>query len=171
MYSEISLHVGGVILTPAPVDRCLPLEKSAKGFLMSHFDRDAVEDLKLIKLDLLSVRGLAAISATKASLGLADLPADDPAALALLKSARTTGCFQVESPAMMNLLRRMKPVDLRDLVVALALIRPGPTESGMKEALLRAREGRGTLRDPFLERILPETGGAPALRGAGHAAR
>ena len=159
VYSEISLHVGGVILTPAPVDRCLPLEKSAKGFLMSHFDRDAVEDLKLIKLDLLSVRGLAAISATKASLGLADLPADDPAALALLKSARTTGCFQVESPAMMNLLRRMKPVDLRDLVVALALIRPGPTESGMKEALLRAREGRGTLRDPFLERILPETGG------------
>jgi DNA polymerase-3 subunit alpha/error-prone DNA polymerase len=60
---------------------------------------------------------------------------------------------------MMNLLRRMKPVDLRDLIVALALIRPGPTESGMKEALLRGREGRGTLRDPFLERVLPETGG------------
>ncbi len=159
VYNEISLHVGGVILTPAPVDRCLPLEKSAKGFLMSHFDRDAVEDLKLIKLDLLSVRGLAAISAAKAALGLMDLPADDPAALALLKSARTTGCFQVESPAMMNLLRRMKPADLGDLVVALALIRPGPTESGMKEALLRGREGRGTLRDPFLERVLPETGG------------
>jgi DNA polymerase III alpha subunit len=159
VFHEISLHVGGIILTPAPVDRCLALEKSAKGFLMSHFDRDAVEDLKLIKLDLLSVRGLAAISATKAVLGLSDPPADDPAAFALLRSARTTGCFQVESPAMMNLLRRMKPAGLRDLVQALALIRPGPTESGMKEALLRAREGRGTIRDPFLERILPETEG------------
>jgi DNA polymerase III alpha subunit len=111
VYSEISLHVGGIILTPAPVDRSLPLERSAKGLLMSHFDRDAVEDLKLIKLDLLSVRGLAAISAAKTGLGLRDL------------------------------------------------IRPGPTESGVKEALLRGREGRGTMRDPFLERVLPETGG------------
>jgi DNA polymerase III alpha subunit len=158
-YSETSLHVGGVILTPAPVERALPLQKSAKGFLMSHFDRDAVEDLKLIKLDLLSVRGLAAVSAVKAGLGLADPPADDPAALALLRSARTTGCFQVESPAMRNLLRRMKPAGLRDLVVALALIRPGPTESGMKEALLRDREGRGGGGDALLARLLPETGG------------
>ncbi len=159
VHSEISLHVGGIILTPAPVERCLPLERSAKGLLMSHFDRDAVEDLKLIKLDLLSVRGLAAVSATKTRLGLADLPPDDAPAFALLKTARTIGCFQVESPAMMNLLRRMKPGDIRDLTQALALIRPGPTESGMKEACLRGREGRPALRDPLLERILPETGG------------
>ena len=78
---------------------------------MSHYDRDAVEDLKLIKLDLLSVRGLAAISATKTGLGLADPPADDAGRLRpCSSSARTIGCFQVESPAMMNLLRRMKPV-------------------------------------------------------------
>jgi DNA polymerase-3 subunit alpha/error-prone DNA polymerase len=159
VHCEISLHVGGVILTPAPVDRHLPLETSAKGLLMSHYDRDAVEDLKLIKLDLLSVRGLAAISAAKARLGLTGLPDDDPKAYALLKSARTIGCFQVESPAMMNLLRRMKPGDIRELTAALALIRPGPTESGMKEGLLRGREGRKTFGDPLLERILPETGG------------
>jgi len=159
VHNEVSLHVGGVILTPAPADRYLPLEKSAKGLLMSHYDRDAVEDLKLIKLDLLSVRGLAAISATKVKLGLADLPAADPKAFALLKQARTIACFQVESPAMMNLLRRMKPGDIHDLTAALALIRPGPTESGMKEGLLRSREGRRAFGDPFLERILPETGG------------
>jgi len=159
VYHEISLHVGGVILTPAPVDRYLPLETSAKGLLMSHFDRDAVEDLKLIKLDLLSVRGLAAVSAAKAGLGLAEVPAGDPKAFGLLKQARTIGCFQVESPAMMNLLRRMKPATIFDLTQALALIRPGPTESGMKEGLLRSREGRGTLRDPFLAKILPETDG------------
>ncbi|MCX6564784.1 MAG: DNA polymerase III subunit alpha, partial [Candidatus Aminicenantes bacterium] len=159
VYHEISLHVGGVILTPAPADRCLPLERSAKGLLMSHYDRDAVEDLKLIKLDLLSVRGLAAVSATKAVLGLRDIPAGDAKTFGLLKGARTIGCFQVESPAMVNLLRRMKPDTIFELTQALALIRPGPTESGMKEALLRSREGRGTFRDPFLEKILPETDG------------
>jgi len=159
VYHEISLHVGGVILTPAPADRYLPLAVSAKGLLMSHYDRDAVEDLKLIKLDLLSVRGLAAVSATKTGLGLGELPAGDAKTFGLLKQARTMGCFQVESPAMMNLLRRMKPATIQDLTQALALIRPGPTESGMKESLLRGREGRVAARDPFLARILPETGG------------
>jgi len=159
VHHEISLHVGGIIFTPAPVDRYLPLETSAKGLLMSHYDRDAVEDLKLIKLDLLSIRGLAAISETKTRLGLEALPPGDPAAYGLLKKAATIGCFQVESPAMMNLLRRMRPGDIHDLTAALALIRPGPTECGMKENVLRARESRGTYRDPFLDRILPETGG------------
>jgi DNA-directed DNA polymerase III PolC len=159
VYCEISLHVGGVILTPAPVSRYLPLEESAKGLLMSHFDRDAVEDLKLIKLDLLSVRGLAAISATKKALGLKDIPFQDKRTYARLQRAETIGCFQVESPAMMNLLRRMRPAGVRDLTQALALIRPGPTESGMKQTLLRNREGRSVARDSFMEKILPETGG------------
>jgi DNA-directed DNA polymerase III PolC len=159
VYAEISLHVGGVILTPAPASRYLPLEESAKGLVMSHFDRDAVEDLKLIKLDLLSVRGLAAISGTRERLDIRSIPPDDARAYKLLQTAQTIGCFQVESPAMMNLLRRMKPEMIHELVQALALIRPGPTESGMKETLLRAREKRQAFRDPLLEKILPETGG------------
>jgi DNA polymerase-3 subunit alpha len=164
-FHEISLHVGGVILTPGPVERYLPLETSAKGLRMTHFDKDAVEDLRLIKLDLLSVRGLAAISETKERLKLRTIPPDDPAAYAMLRAARTVGCFQVESPAMMNLLRRMKPADIHEITQALALVRPGPTESGMKEALLRRRGGRGRSSTPavpddaFLARILPETGG------------
>ncbi len=170
VYHEISLHVGGVILTPAPVERCLPLETSAKGLRMTHFDKDAVEDLRLIKLDLLSVRGLAAISETKTKLRLRVVPAGDAATYAALRTARTIGCFQVESPAMMNLLRRMKPADIFEITQALALVRPGPTESGMKEALLRRRSGRGVPSggpgagprpgdDAFLARLLPETGG------------
>jgi DNA polymerase-3 subunit alpha len=161
VYHEISLHVGGVILTPGPVERYLPLETSAKGLRMTHFDKDAVEDLRLIKLDLLSVRGLAAISETKDRLKLRTLPPADAAAYAALRAARTVGCFQVESPAMMNLLRRMKPSDIHEITQALALVRPGPTESGMKEALLRRRNGRraSPAEDPFLARILPETGG------------
>ena len=177
-YHETSLHVGGVILTPAPVERFLPLETSAKGLRMTHFDKDAVEDLRLIKLDLLSVRGLAAISETKEKMKLRTLPPGDAGTYAALRAARTIGCFQVESPAMMNLLRRMKPTDIHEITQALALIRPGPTESGMKEALLRRRRGRrgpakpGETKagdtyqrymspgeDAFLARILPETGG------------
>jgi DNA polymerase-3 subunit alpha/error-prone DNA polymerase len=161
-YRETSLHVGGVILTPGPVERYLPLETSAKGLRMTHFDKDAVEDLRLIKLDLLSVRGLAAISETKEKLELRTLPPGDAATYAALRAARTVGCFQVESPAMMNLLRRMKPADIHEITQALALVRPGPTESGMKEALLRRRRARGPAvsgEDAFLARILPETGG------------
>jgi len=176
VHHEISLHVGGVILTPAPVERCLPLDMSAKGLRMTHFDKDAVEDLRLIKLDLLSVRGLAAISETTAGLGLRAIPPDDAKTYALLRSARTIGCFQVESPAMRNLLRRMKPADIHEVTQALALVRPGPTESGMKEALLRRRSGGRAAagkgagprsaaggpvpgNDAFLARILPETAG------------
>jgi DNA-directed DNA polymerase III PolC len=162
VYHETSLHVGGVILTPAPVERYLPLETSAKGLRMTHFDKDAVEDLRLIKLDLLSVRGLAAISETKEKLSLGTLPPADAGTYSALRTARTVGCFQVESPAMMNLLRRMKPADIHEITQALALVRPGPTESGMKEALLRRRNGRGAgtpVADAFLARILPETGG------------
>jgi len=159
VYRETSLHVGGVILTPGPVSRYLPLARSAKGYVMSHYDRDAVEDLKLIKLDLLSVRGLAAISETRKKLKIRAIPPRDPRAYSLLKEARTIGCFQVESPAMMNLLRRMRVGSIFDLTQALALIRPGPTRSGMKETLLRSREGRHVNRDAFLEKILPETHG------------
>lgn len=159
VYWENSLHVGGVILTPSPVTQYLPLGKSKKGYPMSHFDRDTVEDLKLIKLDLLSVRGLTAISEARAKLKIRNVPPGDRKAYSLLQKARTIGCFQVESPAMMNLLRRMRPQNMYDLTQALALVRPGPTQSGMKEALLRSREGKFFSKDPLLEKILPETGG------------
>ncbi len=159
VYWDNSLHVGGVILTPSPLSRYLPLEESVKGYTMTHYDRDAVEDLKLVKLDLLSVRGLAAISATKKRLHLSYLPPHDEKAYRLLQRGETIGCFQVESPAMMNLLRRLKPGNIYELTQALALIRPGPTQSGMKERLLRSREGKPVSSDPLLVRILPETRG------------
>jgi len=93
VYCTKSLHVGGVILTPSPLSRHLPLEESVKGYTMTHYDRDAVEDLKLIKLDLLSVRGLAAISETKKRLRLSHLPPHDEKAYRLLQRAETIGCL------------------------------------------------------------------------------
>ena len=159
VYAENSLHVGGVILTPPPVQKYLPLEESAKGLIMCHFDRDAVEDLKLIKLDLLSVRGLAAISGARKGLNIKKIPWDDKKSFVLLSQSKTIGCFQVESPAMMNLLSRMKPDSIYELTQALALIRPGPAQSGTKQAVLQARQGRSLASDPFLARIIPETKG------------
>ena len=98
VYHEISLHVGGVILTPGPVERCLPLETSAKGLRMTHFDKDAVEDLRLIKLDLLSVRGLAAISETKEKLKLRTLPPGDAATYAALRDRPDGRLFPGREP-------------------------------------------------------------------------
>ena len=171
VHHEVSLHVGGVILTPAPVESRLPLETSAKGLRMTQFDKDAVEDLRLIKLDLLSVRGLAAISATKDKLKLRALPPGDAKTYAAMRSARTVGCFQVESPAMMNLLRRMAPAGIHDLTQALALVRPGPTESGMKEALLRRRSGRaaagpGDTYPGYMSPVSPSAGPSQACSQA-----
>ncbi|MBD3413442.1 MAG: DNA polymerase III subunit alpha [Candidatus Aminicenantes bacterium] len=159
VFCESSLHVGGIILTPPPVHRYLPLGESAKGLLMCHYDRDAVEDLKLIKLDLLSVRGLAAISGAKKQLGLRKMPWNDKKSFSFLSRSQTIGCFQVESPAMMNLLSQMKPEDIYELTQALALIRPGPTQSGTKQAVLKARQGQPLACDPLLARILSETKG------------
>jgi len=159
VYAENSLHVGGVILTPPPVQKYLPLEESAKGLVMCHFDRDAVEDLKLIKLDLLSVRGLAAISGAKKELNIKKIPRKDKKSFVLLSQSQTIGCFQVESPAMMNLLSRMKPNNIYELTQALALIRPGPTQSGTKQAVLQARQGRSLASDSFFAQIIPETQG------------
>ena len=143
-------------------------QEVSKDKKIPHFDKAAVEDLRLIKLDLLSVRGLAAISETKSKLRLRSVPAGDARTYATLRTAKTIGCFQVESPAMMNLLRRMRPEDIFEITQALALVRPGPTESGMQAARLRRRSGRtaadgpggrGAGGDAFLARILPETGG------------
>jgi len=159
VYAESFLHVGGIILTPPPVQKYLPLEKSAKGLVMCHFDRDAVEDLRLIKLDILSVRGLAAISGAKKELDIENIPWNDKKSFFLLSRAKTIGCFQVESPAMMNLLSRMKPGNIYELTQALALIRPGPSRSGTKKAVLQARQGRSLVSDPFFAQIIPETQG------------
>jgi DNA-directed DNA polymerase III PolC len=157
IFYQASLHVGGILITPYPVEKYIPLRNSPKGYPMAPFDKYAAEDMKLIKLDLLSVRGLSAIGKTMEAVGIGDIPQNDSETYKLISSGKTIGCFQIESPGMMALLRRMKPKNLSELASALALIRPGPTESGMKENFLKIKGGKG--KAPFLSSILPETSG------------
>jgi len=153
-----SLHVGGVLITPYPSSHYLPKEPSEKGFPMTHLDKETVEDLKLIKLDLLSVRGLSVIKETMERAGIENIPQGDEETYSFIGEGKTIGCAQIESPGMIALLRRMKPKNLNELAAALALIRPGPTEVGMKRDFLLIRERRKE-PDPLLKEILKETSG------------
>jgi DNA-directed DNA polymerase III PolC len=146
---HLSIHVGGIVIGDGPLADALPLERSAKGLVVTQYDMHGVEDTGLVKIDLLGNRGLAVIADVvrdarglhEHPLDLDRIPEDDPRAAELLSSGRTLGCFQVESPGMRNLVVRMQAASQEDAMIALSLIRPGPAGSGMKDAYVRRRRG------------------------------
>jgi DNA polymerase III alpha subunit len=152
-----SVHPGGVVLHP---DGAAPLERAEKGVIVTQYDKDTVEAAGLVKIDLLGNRALSTIRetveiverTTKVRLDVEALPVDEPSRR-LLREARTLGCNQLESPAMRSLIRMMRPADVKGLMKALALIRPGAAAGGMKEAFVRRERGlepvppRGLLPD------------------------
>jgi error-prone DNA polymerase len=147
---HLSIHVGGMIITAAPLVEVVPLERATMpGRVVVQWDKDSVEDAGLIKIDLLSLRTLGvveeAVGHIRAQRGIefepADLPLDDPAAYDLLRRADTVGCFQVESRAQAQMLPKLQPVRFEDIVVGVALIRPGPIQGGMVHPYLRRRQG------------------------------
>ena len=163
---HLGIHPGGLVLAPGPLADIVPLERAAKGILITQYDMGPVEELGLLKMDLLGHRSLSVIADTVASLGphapdLAHLPPDLPEVSVLLRDARTLGCFQAESPAMRNLLCMMRAETREDLIAALSMIRPGPSSVGMKEAFVRRRRGEEPVRylHPALEPILAKTYG------------
>ena len=158
IFREASLHLGGVLLTPPPDHSYLFFDPSPKGYPFTHFDRDDAEYFGFIKLDLLSVRGLFALSESLKISQVTDIPEDDRDTWDTISQGKTMGCFQIESPGMMALLKRLKPRNIDELAMALALIRPGPTKSGMKDKILRIRKGQ-VRPDPLLFKLLPETMG------------
>jgi DNA-directed DNA polymerase III PolC len=145
----LGIHCGGVVIADRPLDRYVPLEWAAKGIVVTQFEMRAIERVGLVKFDLLGNRALTTLRETvrraKADRGEdADLDAtaeDDPGAAALLSSGRTLGCFQVESPAMRQMLVQLKVRDLEGTIDALSLVRPGPAGSGMKDAYVRRAAG------------------------------
>ncbi len=146
---HLSIHVGGIVIGDGRLDDSLPLERSAKGLVVTQYDMHGVEDTGLVKIDLLGNRGLAVIADVVRdarafhdhALDLDTVPEDDEAAGKLLREGRTLGCFQVESPAMRNLVVRMDAHSQEDAMIALSLVRPGPSSSGMKDAYIRRRRG------------------------------
>jgi DNA-directed DNA polymerase III PolC len=163
---HLGIHPGGIVLAPGPLAALVPLERAANGTVVTQYDMGPVEDLGLLKLDLLGHRSLSVIADTLVALGPAapdieHLAPDLPEVAALLTEARTLGCFQSESPAMRNLLRMMRADTREDLTAALSMIRPGPSSVGMKEAFVRRRRGEEPVRylHPALEPILARTYG------------
>ena len=146
---HLSIHVGGIVIGDGHLADSLPLERSAKGLVVTQYDMHGVEDTGLVKIDLLGNRGLAVIADTardartfhEHEIDLDSLAEDDERAATLLREGRTLGCFQVESPAMRNLVVRMDAHTQEDAMIALSLVRPGPAGSGMKDAYVRRRRG------------------------------
>ncbi len=152
------LHPGGTVVAPLPLRDFLPLQLSAEGFTAVQFDKHYIEETGAVKLDLLGNRGLTlvdyALSILRERRGKAPdldrVAEDDPATARLVREGRTLGCFQVESPAMRQVLRSMGASSVEQVIQALALVRPGPAAGGMKRAFLaRAR------REEPVERIHP----------------
>jgi error-prone DNA polymerase len=165
---HLSIHVGGMVITAAPLVEVVPLERATMpGRVVVQWNKDSVEDAGLIKIDLLSLRTLGAIEEALAHLraqrGIelepADLPLDDPAVYDMLRRADTIGCFQVESRAQAQMLPKLQPTRFEDIVVGVALIRPGPIQGGMVHPYLRRRQGLEpvTYIHPLLAGALDET--------------
>ncbi|WP_327357185.1 DNA polymerase III subunit alpha [Streptomyces sp. NBC_01304] len=153
----IAMHPCGVLLSDASLLARTPvMPTSGEGFPMSQFDKEDVEDLGLLKLDVLGVRMQSAMAhaaaeverATGTPLDLDSVPEGDPATYELIRSAETLGCFQIESPGQRDLVGRLQPATFHDLVVDISLFRPGPVAADMVRPFIEARHGRKAVRYP-----------------------
>ena len=165
---HLSIHSGGMLVTAAPLIDIAPLERATmKDRVVVQFDKRDVETLKLIKLDLLGLGMLAAIDETlqliesdcAVCLDLDHIPEEIPEVFEMLQAADTAGVFQVESRAQMQTLPKSKPQSLDDLVVEVAIIRPGPIQGNAVHPYLRRKQGLEpvTYLHPSLEPVLAET--------------
>ncbi|HWF01695.1 MAG TPA: error-prone DNA polymerase [Caulobacteraceae bacterium] len=143
---HLSQHVGGFVLTKRRLDETVPIGNGAmKDRTFIEWDKDDIDALGLMKVDVLALGMLTAIQRAMEMMGVADLadfPEDDPAVYEMLGRADSVGVFQVESRAQMSMLPRMKPKEFYDLVIEVAIVRPGPIQGDMVHPYLRRREGR-----------------------------
>lgn len=166
----IAMHPCGVLLSDASLLRRTPvMPTSGEGFPMAQFDKEDVEDLGLLKLDVLGVRMQSAMAhavtevkrASGREVDLDAVPPGDPETYRLIRTAETLGCFQIESPGQRDLIGRLQPAGFHDLVVDISLFRPGPVAADMVRPFIEARHGRAPVRYPHpdLEGPLRETYG------------
>ena len=165
---HFGMHVGGIIISRRPLLETTSLQPSAQGDWITPFDKHGVEEVGLVKLDLLSLRTMSAISDTIVlrerqghALDYDRIPLDDARTFERLGSGETIGVFQLESPAQRALQTRLKPDGLEDIVASVALIRPGPIQGNMVDPFLARRRGRESISylHPKLEPILGKTYG------------
>jgi error-prone DNA polymerase len=148
---HLGTHLGGFLITKEPVDTWSPLQWAAKGTVVSQYDKDDIESLGLVKMDILGLRMHSAISETvklaRARVGEGAvpepflLPHDDPKVYDTIAAADTVGMFQLESSGQRNLALRLQERTFEDIVAAISLFRPGPLEAEMITPFIRRRHG------------------------------
>ncbi len=172
---HLGQHSGGMVICQDALDSVVPLEPATMpGRVVIQWDKEDCADLGLIKVDLLGLGMMAVIEETLETIerdygekaDLARIPYDDPAVYATLQRADTIGLFQVESRAQMSVLPRMRPAKFYDIVVQVAIIRPGPIVGNMLHPYLRRREGLEPPESlhPSLEPVLARTLGVPLFQ-------
>jgi error-prone DNA polymerase len=172
---HLGQHSGGMVICQGQLDAIVPLEPAAMpGRVVVQWDKEDCADLGLIKVDLLGLGMMSvledSIELIRDSYGeevdLAHLPQYDPAVYEALQSADTIGMFQVESRAQMSCLPRLRPANFYDIVVQVAIIRPGPIVGNMVHPYLKRRQGREpvTYAHPLLEPVLKRTLGVPLFQ-------
>ena len=172
---HLSQHPGGFVLTKDRLDELVPLEPAAmKDRQVIEWDKDDIDALKFMKVDILALGMLSCMKrcfdllATHKGidLDLATIPAEDPRTYAMIRKADTIGVFQIESRAQMAMLPRIKPRTFYDLVIEVAIVRPGPIQGDMVHPYLRRREGKEPVDypTPELEAVLGKTLGVPLFQ-------
>ena len=166
---HLSVHPGGIILTPGPLTDTLPVQMAPKGFLITQFDFRDLEIIGLPKIDLLGIRALTVLADTTdlirryhdPNFKLDDIPLADKATADVLAKGDTIGVFQCESSGARRTLRQLKAGNVRDLAVANAFFKPGPATGGMAPAFIRRYRGEEAVSflHPALEPILGPTMG------------
>ncbi|QBI54278.1 DNA polymerase III subunit alpha [Streptomonospora litoralis] len=166
---HIALHPCGIVVSDASLRDRAPLEPSRIGYDMVQYDKDDVEEMGLIKLDVIGVRMQSAMTHALGEVERTEgrrvdvdtLPADDSATYAMIRASATLGCFQIESPGQRELVSRLRPAGMDDLIADISLFRPGPVNSDMITPFIAARDGERTPEapTPVLSDVLAATGG------------
>ncbi|MBI5898578.1 MAG: error-prone DNA polymerase [Rhodocyclales bacterium] len=172
---HLSQHVGGFVISRGRLDRLVPVENAAMpARTVIQWDKDDIEALGLMKVDVLALGMLTALRRMfdavtlrhGCPLGLAEVPQGDVATYEMISRADTVGVFQIESRAQMAMLPRLKPAGFYDLVIEVALVRPGPIQGGMVHPYLRRREGKEPIHyySEALKSVLKRTLGVPIFQ-------
>jgi error-prone DNA polymerase len=172
---HLSQHVGGMVLSRGPLCETCPIENAAMAErTVLQWDKDDLDALGILKVDCLALGMLTAIrraldfvaQARGRRLELAEVPAEDPAVYAMLGEADTIGVFQIESRAQMSMLPRLRPACFYDLVIEVAIVRPGPIQGKMVHPYLRRRDGREAVEYPneSVRAVLEKTLGVPIFQ-------
>lgn len=172
---HLSQHPGGFVIARDKLSRLVPIEKATmQGRSVVQWDKDDLDALGLLKIDILALGMLSALRRSfeliSGQLGepfeLQDIPAEDAATYAMISKADTVGVFQIESRAQMSMLPRLQPRTFYDLVIEVAIIRPGPIQGGMIHPYLRRRQGLEAITYPSadMETALSRTLGVPIFQ-------